>query len=121
VAVETYHVNVAKEQEVLGEIADLISDVYALDSVVLRVAHILKTGNAGSKELARDLLTAFAPPAYSSVVHRARHVLMDICDPASLKGHLEAIGKLRTDWPSKMLAAKRRIAQAVLEAGGYPL
>jgi alkylation response protein AidB-like acyl-CoA dehydrogenase len=121
VAVETYHVNVAEEQEVLGEIADLISTVYALDSVVLRVGDILRGGDDANKGLARDLLTAFAPPAYSAIVHGARHVLMDICDEASLPGHLAAIGHLRSDWPSKVLAAKRRIAQAVLAAGGYPL
>jgi hypothetical protein len=121
VAVETYHVNVAKEQEVLGEIADLISTVYALDSVVLRVGAILNGGDSARKSVARDLLTAYAPPAYSGVVHTARHVLMDVCDEASLPAHLAAIGQLRTDWPSKVLAAKRRVAQAVLAADGYPL
>ena len=74
-----------------------------------------------NKVVARDLLAAFAPPAYSFCVHTARHVLMDVCDAASLPGHLEAIGKLRIDWPSKVIAAKRRIARAVLEADGYPL
>jgi alkylation response protein AidB-like acyl-CoA dehydrogenase len=121
IAVETYHVNVAKEQEVLGEIADLISTVYALDSVVLRVAHMLQTQSDSKKALARDLLTAYAPPAYSAIVHSARHVLMDVCDDASLPGHLAALGHLRTDWPSKVLAAKRRIAAAVVDADGYPL
>ena len=121
IAVETYHVNVAKEQEVLGEIADLISTVYALDSVVLRVGHMLQTSSGSKKALARDLLTAYAPPAYSAVVQRARHVLMDICDDASLPAHLAALAHLRTDWPSKVLAARRRIAQAVVDADGYPL
>jgi alkylation response protein AidB-like acyl-CoA dehydrogenase len=120
VAIETYHVNVAEEQEVLGEIADLISTVYALDSVVLRVRQILQGHDETRKAIARDLLTAYAPPAYSRCVHSARHVLMDICEASTLAGHLEAIGQLRMDWPSKVLAAKRRITQAVLAADGYP-
>ncbi|HEX4351377.1 MAG TPA: acyl-CoA dehydrogenase family protein, partial [Polyangiales bacterium] len=121
VAIETYHVNVAEEQEVLGEIADLISTVYALDSVVLRVQQIMQGSDDRKSKLARDFLTAYAPPAYSECIHNARHVLMDICDAKNLPGHLEAIGQLRTDWPSKVLAAKRRITQAVLAADGYPL
>jgi hypothetical protein len=28
---------------------------------------------------------------------------------------------MRIDWPSKVIAAKRRIARAVLEADGYPI
>jgi hypothetical protein len=46
---------------------------------------------------------------------------MDVCDAQSLPGHLTAIGQLRSDWPSKVLAAKRRITQAVIDADGYPL
>ena len=46
---------------------------------------------------------------------------MDVCDPESLPKHLDAIGQLRIDWPSKVIAAKRRIARAVLEADGYPI
>jgi hypothetical protein len=95
--------------------------VYALDSAVARVRQILDGPNEANKAVARDLLSAFAPPAYSFCVHTARHVLMDVCDEDALPGHLAAIGQLRIDWPSKVIAAKRRIARAVLESGGYPV
>jgi hypothetical protein len=95
--------------------------VYALDTAVTRVRQILQGTNEMNKTVARDLLNAFAPPAYSFCVHTARHILMDVCDPSALPQHLEAIGKLRIDWPSKVIAAKRRIARAVLEADGYPI
>jgi alkylation response protein AidB-like acyl-CoA dehydrogenase len=121
VAAETYHVHIADEQEILGEISDIVSQVYAVDSVVTRVRQILEGADEPNKAVARDMLTAFVPPAYSFCVHTARHVLMDVCDAESLPGHLAAVGKLRIDWPSKVIAAKRRIARAVLEAGGYPL
>jgi hypothetical protein len=121
VAGETYQGNVADEQEVLGDIADMISRVYALDSAVQRVRQVLKDSDERRQKIARDFLTAFAPRAYGFVVHTGRHVLMDICDEGSLPGHLDAINKLRLDWPTKVIAAKRRIAAAVLEADGYPL
>jgi len=120
VAAETYHVNLAEEQEVLGDIADMIATVYALDSVVQRVQQILKGVDVPRKSLVKDMLTAYAPRAYSFVVHTGRHLLMDICDETTLPTHLKAIDRLQIDWPSKVIAAKRRIAQAVLEAEGYP-
>ena len=46
---------------------------------------------------------------------------MDICDESTLPAHFAALDKLRMDWPTKVIAAKRRIATAVLDAGGYPL
>ena len=122
VAAETYHVDIADQQEILGELSDIISHVYALDTAVARVRQIAEgVGSELNKAVARDLLAAFAPPAYSFCVHTARHILMDVCDAESLPGHLEAVGKLRIDWPSKVIAAKRRIARAVLEADGYPI
>ncbi len=121
VAAETYHVNIADEQEILGELSNIITQVYALDSVVRRVKQIVAGTNEQNKAVARDLLTAFAPPAYSFCVHTARHVLMDVCDAESLPKHLAAIGQMRIDWPTKVIAAKRRIARATLEAGGYPI
>ncbi len=121
IAAETYHVKVGEEQEVLGEIADMIARVYALDSAVQRVRQILQGTDSVRKKMARDMLTAYAPRAYGFVVHTGRHVLMDICDASSLPNHLAAIDKLRMDWPMKVIAAKRRLASAVLEADGYPL
>jgi alkylation response protein AidB-like acyl-CoA dehydrogenase len=121
VAAETYHVHIADEQEILGEISDMVSHVYALDSLVARARQICEGGVEANKAVARDMVTAYAPPAYSFCVHTARHVLMDICDVESLPKHLAAIGQLRIDWPSKVIAAKRRIARAVLEANGYPV
>ena len=75
VAAETYHVNIADEQEILGEIADLVSRVYAMDTLVARVRQIDAGNVASNKAVAHDILTAYAPPAYSFCVHTARHVL----------------------------------------------
>src|ERR1019366_3554854 len=63
VAAETYHVNIADEQEILGELSDIIRHVFALDTAVARVRQIVEgTGgkNEMNKAVARDLLAAFA-------------------------------------------------------------
>ncbi|MBX5482294.1 MAG: acyl-CoA dehydrogenase family protein [Myxococcaceae bacterium] len=121
VAGETYHVNVAEEQEILGEIADMVARTYALDSVVQRVSQIAAGSDERRARIAREFLTAYAPRAYGFVVHTGRHVLMDICDPANLNEHLDLLNKLRMDWPTKVIEAKRRLAKEVLESDGYPL
>jgi butyryl-CoA dehydrogenase len=107
---------VAEEQEILGAIADMVGRCFALDSVIARINQM----PVEKSTLAKDLLAAYAPRAYGMVFNNARHILMDICDEKTLPGHLEAVGKLRLDWPAKVIAAKRRIAAAVVERGGYP-
>jgi hypothetical protein len=46
---------------------------------------------------------------------------MDILDGKALEQHLAGMAKLYMAWPSKVIAAKRRIALQVIEDGGYPL
>jgi alkylation response protein AidB-like acyl-CoA dehydrogenase len=121
VAVETFHVQVADEQEILGELSEMITRVYAFESILLRVRQMQGSADERRQTFARDILTAYAPRAYGFCVHTARHVLMDICEESTLPGHFAALDRLRFDWPTKVIAAKRRIARSVLEAGGYPL
>jgi hypothetical protein len=121
-AVETYHVKVSEEQEVLGDVADMIARVYAIDSVVQRTRQILdSSADEKRKRIARDMLTAYTPRAYGFILNIGRHVLMDICDPSALPSHLEALSRLRLDFSAKVIEAKRRIAAAVVDADGYPL
>ena len=123
IAVETYQLRVADQQEIIGEIADMIAAVYALDSVVARVAQVLSDPklDAAYKATVRDILTAYAPTAHGHVAASARRVLTDILDEPVLGQHLTAIDSLKLMWPAKVLDAKRRIAARVLEQDGYPI
>jgi alkylation response protein AidB-like acyl-CoA dehydrogenase len=121
VAAETFHVQVADEQEILGELSEIIARVYAFESILLRLQQMHGTTDERREAFARDILVAYAPRAYGFCIHTARHILMDICDDSTLPAHFAVLDKLRMDWPAKLIAAKRRIAKAVLEAGGYPL
>jgi hypothetical protein len=120
VAVETFHVQVADEQEILGELSEIIARVYAFESTLLRVRQMHGSSDERREAFARDILVAYAPRAYGFCIHTARHVLMDICEESTLPAHFAALDKLRIEWPTKVIAARRRIAAAVLEAGGYP-
>jgi butyryl-CoA dehydrogenase len=113
VAAETFHVKVADEQEILGAIADMIIQTYAIDSTVARVGTL-------REPLAEDVVAAFVPRAFDSIVQTGRHVVADIADEKSLPVHLEALDRLRVVYPAGVLAAKRRIAAAVRDVGGYP-
>jgi alkylation response protein AidB-like acyl-CoA dehydrogenase len=123
VAVETYQLKVADQQEILGEIADMLAACYAWDSVVARAALVLDDAKLPEAHRAtvRDMLTAYAPIAHGHVVQAARRVLMDSLDEHVLDEHLAAVEAIRHVWPARVLEAKRRIAQHVLEKDGYPL
>ena len=120
-AIEKYLGTVAEEQEVLGVIADLIQDCFAIDSLVARSAVIRGRGSDTAKDFVSAALVAYIPPVWSRVFHTARHLLMDMLDGEALAANLEAVSHLAHDLPCKVMKARRKIADAVVAAGGYPL
>jgi alkylation response protein AidB-like acyl-CoA dehydrogenase len=120
VVVEKYQLSVKDEQEALGVLADMMTATYCLDSVTDRCFALMVHGTPRQRELARHLLVAYAPRAYAFVVHSARHLLMDIFDGEELERHLTNVSRMRIEWPSKVMEAKRALAARVLEVGGYP-
>ncbi|MBK7977652.1 MAG: acyl-CoA dehydrogenase family protein [Deltaproteobacteria bacterium] len=120
-AIEKYLGTVAEEQEVLGVIADRIQDCFAIDSLVARSAVIREHGSDTAKDFVSAALVAYIPPVWSRVFHTARHLLMDMLDGEALAANLEAVSHLAHDLPCKVMKARRKIADAVVAAGGYPL
>ena len=92
-----------KEQEILGYLADIAIETYAVESAMLRT-------QKHSDALRDDITRVYAADAGDRVEHCARQV-------AAATG----IPPLRLDRPLlDTIAARRRIAVAVVEAGHYP-
>lgn len=119
--IEKYLGTVAEEQELLGVIADLIQDCFAIDSLVGRKFVVDEVGDENARRFLEDALVAYLPATWSSIYHRCRHVLMDILEGAPLGQALSLLEVLYIDQPCRVLHARQRLADAVIAAGGYPL
>ncbi len=120
-AIEKYLGTVAEEQEVLGVIADLMQDCFAIDSLVARNDVVRAHGSDAAKDFVAAALVAYIPPLWSRIYHTSRHLLMDMLEGDELAKNLAALAHLAHDLPCKVMAARRKIADAVVAAGGYPL
>ncbi|HEX7809296.1 MAG TPA: acyl-CoA dehydrogenase family protein, partial [Thermoanaerobaculia bacterium] len=98
-----------EEQELLGHIADIAIDTYALESAQLRVA---KRGSA----VHRDVVDAFAEDAAGRIVKATRAATAFL--GLDLDEELRAI-RDRAQFDS--IGARKRIADAMLAAGKYAL
>jgi alkylation response protein AidB-like acyl-CoA dehydrogenase len=118
-ATEKYGKNFSKEQEVASRLADMAIEVYALESAMLRSGKITARGS-GHADLASDMVRVFASDSVDRLFHAAKNALSAIADPEA-GGAIEQVHTLLHHAPVDTIAARRRIADAIIEAARYPL
>jgi alkylation response protein AidB-like acyl-CoA dehydrogenase len=112
-AMQNYGAKLADEQEVLSRAADIIIDVYAAESVVLRAT----IAGAPLHETAASL---FVNDAMGRVELTARDALAAMEEGDTLRTLLAALKRLMKATPLNTVALRRQLADAVLERRVYP-
>jgi alkylation response protein AidB-like acyl-CoA dehydrogenase len=106
------------EQEVLAQIADLIIESYACESAIARAAKLATRGD-GRAAIAADIAKVYANDAADKVSAASRQIVAAL---ASRGGSIdESARPLAAHGGIDAIAARRRIADAVIDAGKYPL
>jgi hypothetical protein len=100
------------EQELLAGVADMLMELYAMESALLR-------SEKHPSEARRDLATAFVHEAFDRVEGTARRLLAALDEGDALRTQLAVLRKLTRREPINLVALKRRIAGRVIEARGY--
>ena len=112
-AMQTYGEKLAEQQEILSGAADIIIDVYAAESAVLRAAQA-KGG------LHADAAAVFVNDAGGRVEIAARHALAAMTEGDMLRTLMAALRRVMKVSPLNTVALRRRVADAVLGQKGYP-
>ena len=117
-ATQTYGKGLGSEQEVVGRLADMAIEVYALEGALLRAEKMSARGG-GHAATAVDIVRVFAADAADRLEHAAKNALAAIAAPDA--GVVEEVHALLRHGPVNTIAARRRIADAVIDAGRYML
>jgi alkylation response protein AidB-like acyl-CoA dehydrogenase len=119
-AIEGYGDGLQKNQEVVGRLADLAIQAFALESAWLRARKaVAKEGEAKSRLKVLMASTAI----YSSMelmIKTAREILATLADGDVLTGMLARLQQLSSYVPKDTVAMRREIAEAINKAGKYP-
>jgi hypothetical protein len=106
-------------QEVLGHIADIVIETYAIESASARAEKLAGRG-APAAATALDSVRVYVADAIDRVVHHAKPVLQALGATRSAPlGPL--VAPLRNHDGLDTIAVRRRIADAVIAAGRHPL
>ena len=111
-AMQTYGEKLAEQQEVLTLAADVMIDVFAAESVMLRAS-----GRGGLHQAAAEV---YITDAAARVEVAARGALAAMSEGDNLRMLLAALRRLLKTTPVDTVARRRRIADAIVERKAYP-
>jgi hypothetical protein len=121
-AMQTYGQKLADEQEVLLASADIIIEVFASESAVLRALRSAdpRSGQAASADLHEAAARVYVNDAASRVEASAKTALAAMADGDSLRTLLAALRRLLKVTPVNTVALRRQLADATVERRTYP-
>jgi alkylation response protein AidB-like acyl-CoA dehydrogenase len=117
-ALQTYGQKLADEQEVLMLAADILIELYAADSAVLRAAAAVGT-KAPRAELHMTAARVFVSDAAIRIDGFARQALAAMSEGDPLRTALAALRRLSKTTPVNAVMLRRRLADEAVARGGY--
>lgn len=122
VASQKWMTALAEEQEVMGAIAEMVMEVYALESALLRARKMRLSGEKPERVgLAEAMTQMYAETAMEKITAAARHVVAAAAEGDGLRTQLAILRRLGKYEPANGIALSRRVAAAVIEKGRYAL
>ncbi|MGA7849799.1 MAG: acyl-CoA dehydrogenase family protein [Terriglobales bacterium] len=125
-ATQKYMQAIQDQQEVMGAIADMTIEIYAMESAVLRAQKMvegvssLKQGEA-SAALPIAMTRVYLTQAFEKVEAAAKKVIADVAEGDMLRTQLAIVRRLAKHEPFNTIALRQQIAQKTIEAGKYQL
>ena len=117
-AFEKFGAEMEKQQEVVAGIADVLMDVFAMESSLLRLE---KTGKAGGQapSQAADMCAVFLRDAMTRIEGFARPVLAACAEGDGLRSNMAVLRRFTKFEPVNAIELRRRVADRLISAGHY--
>ena len=120
-AVQKFLDKVRDEQEVLGHIADIMMEVYAMESVVNRVKKMAQAKGEDAVSIYVDVARTYVNDALNRVRLSAEQILPIIESGDTLRTYMTMLRRFTKYTPINTAMARRRIADHMVEAEKYNL
>jgi alkylation response protein AidB-like acyl-CoA dehydrogenase len=120
-ATQKYMAAIQDQQEVMGAIADMTIEIYAMESAVLRAQKIAEQKGEAGAALPIAMARVYLTLAFDRVEAAARKVIADVADGDMLRTQLAIVRRLAKHEPFNTIGLRQQIAQKTIEAGKYSL
>ena len=119
VASQRYMMELAEQQEVMAAMADIIIDVFAMDSALLRTLKLIQSQGETAATQGTAITQLYFAEAMARIEVAARKVLAAAAEGDNLRIQTAILRRLAKHEPVNTIALKQQIAGKVIEAGKY--
>ncbi|MBH0331396.1 acyl-CoA dehydrogenase [Brevibacillus brevis] len=118
-ALMKYQQEMSKEQELLAFAADMLIELYAMDSIVKRTEKAMAANGIEAEQQKLEMTAVYVHEAFDRIEGWAKEALAAMEEGDELRLRLSILKKLTRRTPINTVALKRSIADRVIEAGAY--
>jgi alkylation response protein AidB-like acyl-CoA dehydrogenase len=118
-AAQKYMMGLADQQEILMGVADIIIDTYAMESAILRTQKLAAAQGEKAAAPYLDVTRVFCNDAVERIEAHAKNTLAAMAEGDELRTLLAALRRFTKMTPMNTVAARQRIANAMIEANRY--
>jgi butyryl-CoA dehydrogenase len=120
VASQRFMTGLEEQQEIMADLADMIIQVFALESALVRAQKMARAGR-GSTEVAAAMTGLLADDAIAQAERATRRVLAACGEGDALQTQLAILRRLARVAPADVVGLSRTVARKCIELERYPV
>jgi alkylation response protein AidB-like acyl-CoA dehydrogenase len=120
-ATQKYMQAIQDQQEIMGAIADMTIEAYAMESAVLRAQKITEAKGESAAALPVAMTRVYLSQAMEKIEAAAKKVIAAVAEGDMLRTQLAILRRLAKYDPFNTVELRRQIAQRIIEQGKYTL
>lgn len=118
-AAQKYMQKLEQEQEILVNLADMVAEVFNMESAILRTEKAINQSSADKNNLKQLYTQVYVQEAFNRIEANAKETLIAVEEGDTLRMMLSSLRKLTRHTPINVVAKKREIAEAIIEKENY--
>ncbi|MGH9774680.1 MAG: acyl-CoA dehydrogenase family protein [Candidatus Acidiferrales bacterium] len=119
-AVQKFREKLADEQEIVAALANVVMEIYAMESSLLRTQKAAARAGEASTAAMADAVRSLIHDSMDRVEREARRALAATAEGDMLRTQLAMLRRFVKHEPLNTIAIRRKVAQAVLAQDRYP-
>ncbi|MDR9487755.1 acyl-CoA dehydrogenase family protein [Salibacter sp.] len=118
-AAQKFMMELAKEQEILLNIADMLTETYVAESVLLRVEKLAGMKGEEETKLQQNMVRAYIYEAAEKIGKCGREALMSYAEGDELRMQMMGIKRFTKIEPFNIKQTRREVAEAIIKENKY--
>jgi alkylation response protein AidB-like acyl-CoA dehydrogenase len=118
-ATQKYMMQIEQQQEVMGAIADIVIEVYAMESVLLRTMKLASAQGESAAAVPVAMTRVYLSQAMDKIESSARKIIADVAEGDMLRTQMAILRRLGKHDPVNTVGLRQEIAEKIIERGRY--